>query len=146
MLYWEQQEQLAKDLAERAHKGQTRWDKKTPYITHPAAIVEAIKSKYSWAGETLHMLCAVAWLHDVVEDTDVTLKNLKELGFDEIVIENVDAITKKNHEEYYQYLKRISEYYIASVVKIEDITHNLTNLKKGSMRDKYLLAIEYLKD
>ena len=126
---------LALRIATKAHKDQYRWDKKTPYITHPIAVsttVDAVEAK------------VVALLHDVVEDTDISLEDLGTY-FSHHIIMYVDALTKRAGEEYVTYLNRVAEHYVSTEVKIADIRHNLSQgLKKGSMRDKYLLAIEYL--
>lgn len=63
-------EQKAKEFAMRHHAAVKQLRKYTgePYIVHPAAVVEIVRS----VPHTEAMLCA-AWLHDVVEDTPVTL-------------------------------------------------------------------------
>lgn len=63
-------EQLAKKLAEMAHSDidQRRKYTNEPYINHPAAVVDLVRS----VPHTKAMICA-AWLHDVVEDTPMTL-------------------------------------------------------------------------
>lgn len=128
--------ELAESIARQAHEGQTRWDKKTPYITHPEAIVAALR----FHGVTHEHMIATAWLHDVVEDTDITLRQLQEMGVHSQVIGAVDAMTKRSGETYLERIKRARNNPIARVVKQEDIGHNLSDLKKGSMRDKYQLA------
>ena len=126
----------AKQIATKAHKGQNRWDN-TPYITHPEAVAASVR--------TDRAKC-VAWLHDVVEDTDVTLHDLVLAGVDKAVVTAVEAITKREGEAYVDYLKRVAANNTATLVKVKDIEHNLScNMKKGSMMDKYLLAIQYLK-
>lgn len=55
-------------LAERGHEGQLRKDGRTPYIEHPRAVVALLRSWRVADGETL----AVAWGHDLLEDTAVT--------------------------------------------------------------------------
>jgi (p)ppGpp synthase/HD superfamily hydrolase len=127
--------QKAKELATKAHKGQHRWGGE-PYITHPEAVAEMVDTFTEKQ---------VAWLHDVVEDTNVSLKDLTDYGFSETVVEAVDAITKrKGEEEYDEYIERVARNDIATEVKIADITHNLSCGAKGSMGDKYRLAIKYL--
>ena len=132
----EQLVQNAKSIATIAHLGQTRWDKSIPYITHPEAIAATFDNP---------KLKIVAWLHDVVEDTPTTLEQLGEMmpGY---IVDAVDAITKRKGEERYdEYISRVADNPLATLVKIADIQHNLTNLHKGSMKDKYYLAIRYLR-
>ena len=127
-------EEEAYYFAQAAHKGQTRWDKKTPYITHPVRV----------ANNVPHGTCKiVAYLHDVVEDTYITLEEIEEnFGFDVKVA--VEAITKRKGEEYIDYLERVKANDIARKVKIADINDNLRDLNKGSLRDKYILAKRFL--
>lgn len=128
---------LAEDTARKAHAGQTRWDKTTPYVTHPIAVA----ARFSNDRPSFKV---VALLHDVVEDTPMTLKQLRDLGFSEYIVDSVDAITKREGEDYLDYLDRIIRDPVATAVKIADIDHNLINLKKGSMKDKYRLAKRFL--
>lgn len=73
----DQLEQRAKDFATKAHAGQVRKYTGEPYINHPAAVVELVRSVYPYYEEML----AAAWLHDVVEDCGVTYEDLKTAGF-----------------------------------------------------------------
>jgi (p)ppGpp synthase/HD superfamily hydrolase len=77
----------------------------------------------------------VAVLHDVIEDSHATLEDLRYAGFNETVVEAVDAITKREGERhklglggqatpYWKYLKRIRANPIASLVKLADIYDN----------------------
>ena len=126
---------LAAEIATEAHKGQTRWDKKTPYISHPAAIAAALRDQgYN------DQVIATAWLHDVIEDTDVTIEGLRSSEIPEGVLAAIDAITKRNGESYLDYILRVKRNEIARLVKIEDLKHNMSDLKPGSMYQKYQLA------
>ncbi len=147
------QAELAKEIATEAHDGQFRWDGKTPYIAHPAAIVKALTQHFGTyhyrdlVPEWLDYVMATAWLHDVVEDTITTLDDLRKQGVSKYVIEAVDAITKRDGEEYLDYLIRVKGNKIARVVKIEDIKNNMSDLdkkKKKSMYEKYTLALYIL--
>lgn len=130
---------LAQQIATNAHQGQFRWDGKTPYISHPAAIAKALDTqKYN------DQILATAWLHDVVEDTAVTFHDLDEAGINPEVIAAIDAITKRDGEDYLQYLLRVRINEIARIVKIEDIKNNMSDLdrkRKKSMYEKYQLAL-----
>jgi len=122
-------------LATKAHEGQTRWGGE-PYIVHPQAVAKAVQR----LNETT--IC-VAWLHDVVEDTDVTIDEIRD-GFGESVADGVYAITKKEKESYKDYILRVSDNMYATTVKIADLKDNLKTLKRGSMKDKYELALYFL--
>jgi (p)ppGpp synthase/HD superfamily hydrolase len=127
--------ELARWIATNAHEGQTRWDKKTPYITHPEEVARRFLSP---------AFKSVALLHDVVEDTHWTLDMLRDATVAEDIVVAVDAITKREGEEYVDYLNRVVNNDMAAAVKLADLDHNLSNLKKGSMRDKYLLAKQFI--
>jgi len=128
---------LALETATEAHKGQFRNDGKTPYITHP----EAVASKFSDP-----VLIAIALLHDVLEDSDMTLSDLEKQGFPMDVIFSVGALTKVSGESYLDYILSIRDDPRAKAVKIEDLKHNLSTLepKNKTMRDKYQLALYIL--
>ena len=90
----------AADHASRAHKGQLRKDRKTPYITHPARVAGLVGT---FNGS--HMAIIAAWLHDVYEDcspewilkTDELITGLPLSADDRRDIAAiVDALTKKN--------------------------------------------------
>ena len=105
---------LAQLVAETKHAGQTDKAGKA-YIGHPrtvASLVETDDEK------------TVAWLHDTVEDTDVTLDLLRRLGFSETVVAAVDAVTRRPGEDRQAYLERVKADPIARKVKLADLTHN----------------------
>lgn len=112
------------------------------YIWHPIHVMINVKGY----NEKI-----VALLHDIVEDTEVTVSDLKNLKFSKEVIEAVDVITKKKDQEYFSYLKSIKDNSIAKKVKIEDLKHNsdLKRLRSITQKDidraiKYKKAIDYL--
>lgn len=100
-------------LAVRAHDGQL--DKAgMPYILHPLRVMESVKS-------IDHKIVAV--LHDIVEDTGVTLHHIHE-EFGAEVADAIDAITKRDGEKYEQYLERVKSNKIAKEVKLADMADN----------------------
>ena len=97
---------LASKIAYEAHKNQ--FDKAgVPYIFHPIHIAE---------GMTTEITCIVALLHDVVEDSNITLDDLSKY-FDSTVIEALRILTKKNDDNYEEYIKRVKTNEIATIVK-----------------------------
>ena len=83
-------------IAYNAHKNQ--FDKSgVPYIYHPIYVAEQMKTENE---------CIVALLHDVVEDTEITLEQLESIFSDEI-IEPLKLLTKDNITSYYDYIMRI---------------------------------------
>ena len=133
---------LASKIAYRAHDGQT--DKAgVPYIFHPIHIAEQMDSEES---------CVVALLHDVIEDSDITLEILSKY-FNDDIITALRVLTKKENDDYVMYIKRVKTNKLATKVKIKDLEHNmdLTRLDEITDKDKkrsmkYWEAIRYLED
>lgn len=110
----------AKDVATRAHQGQT--DKTgAPYIGHPERVATHVA--HHAAAEDLEEARAVAWLHDVVEDTQITLDDLAR-QFPATVVAAVDAMTKRPDEERDAYYRRVRSNRIARAVKNADLDDN----------------------
>ncbi len=129
-------------LAYNAHMGQL--DKNgLPYIFHPFHLAECMDSEEE---------CIVALLHDVVEDTSVTIEEL-EKEFSSDIIEAIKLLTHDKSTDYFEYIKKIKNNKIAKKVKIADLHNNsdLTRLSKISSKDlerceKYKKALEILED
>lgn len=84
----------------------------------------------------------VALLHDIVEDTDTTLEDLRSYGFSEDQVSAIGALTKRPSEAYDLYLPRVMKNDIARKVKIADITHNMDLSRLGSITNADLLRSE----
>ncbi len=65
-----------------------------------------------------------ALLHDLVEDTDVTLDDLRRLGFDESVVEAIDSMTHRDSENYHEYVLRLARSPMARRIKLADLADN----------------------
>jgi hypothetical protein len=128
---------VASSLARGAHANQYRRDGVTPYIRHPEAVARSL------AGEHPNVI-AVAWLHDVLEDTEATVEELKEAGFPLRVVDAVERLTKKDGTPYEDYLEGIKLDDIATKVKIADIRHNLSDDPTERQRAKYEKALLFL--
>lgn len=132
----------AEQFARQLHYGQTDKAGK-PYIEHLAFVVENLSIKND---ETE----AVAWLHDSVEDTQCSIDDIRQ-KFGDVVAEAVEAITKRQGENYFAYLERVKVNAIARVVKLADLAHNLCleRLPQMTERDlkraeKYRAAVKFL--
>lgn len=86
-----------------------------PYINHSLRIMEQMST------ETEKM---VAVLHDVLEDSQYSIYDLKECGFPREVIECVDQLTRNNDVTYFEYIDDISTNEICSKVKLAEIEDN----------------------
>lgn len=103
-------------LAERAHRGQV--DKAgRPYIEHPRAVAAAL---------AVHGDLAVmaGLLHDVVEDTHVTLDDLRAAGYPEAVVSAVDSVSRRAGETYMDMIRRAAADPLGRLVKIADNANN----------------------
>ncbi|NOU66028.1 GTP pyrophosphokinase [Paenibacillus sp. LMG 31461] len=129
-------------IAAKAHDGQV--DKGgSPYILHPIRLASRAKS----TEESI-----VAVLHDVVEDSDFTLFDLKKEGFSLTILEALDCLTRRPNETYEGFIKRIKVNPLATVVKLLDLEDNcdLGRIEHPTRQDyeridKYKKAIAELK-
>ena len=133
----------AMKIAYEAHHGQV--DKAgIPYVLHPLHLAEQMDDEAS---------TCVALLHDVVEDTDWTLEQLKA----EFPQEVTDALALLTHAEgvpFMEYVRPIKQNTIARKVKLADLAHNCDQIRfadtpvdEGRLayfRNKYAAAREYL--
>jgi (p)ppGpp synthase/HD superfamily hydrolase len=130
-------------LAARAHEGQL--DKAgVPYIFHPIRVMLRMTTDDE-------RIAAV--LHDVVEDSGWTLDSLAAEGFNRIVIDAVDALTKRPGEDYEAFVLRASVNAIARKVKLADLADNsdparsADHTETGRARlEKYRRAAEVLRE
>jgi (p)ppGpp synthase/HD superfamily hydrolase len=128
-------------IAAVAHEGQV--DKAgAPYILHPLRMMLAVTTPEA-------RMAAV--LHDVVEDTAVTLADLRREGFPEAVLAAVGVLTKREGEDYEAFIQRVAPNPIAREVKLADLRDNsdLSRITEPTEKDqarigKYRKAIEYL--
>jgi (p)ppGpp synthase/HD superfamily hydrolase len=131
----------ARELAEPAHEGQVRKfgaDKGKSYFdTHITRVALAVEYRHSFVRAT-------AFLHDTLEDTDLTIQDLKDAGIPDEVIAAVVAMTKQSGEHYYDFIRRVDRNEIARVVKIKDILDNSMNLAEQCLKDKYRFAYHFL--
>lgn len=128
-------------LCFEAHKEQ---EDKTgmPYVFHPFHLAEQMTDEVS---------CICALLHDVIEDTDCTLEDLRSLGFPEEVLEALALLTHDPATPYMDYVKEIAKNPIAKKVKMADLAHNsdITRWDEPTpwmieKSKKYREALEYL--
>jgi len=134
--------QKAYNIAKEAHKGQIDKAGK-PYILHPMTVASNVGNDES--------TIIVALLHDVIEDTDVTIDDLRG-DFSPKVLDALDCVTHRKGEDYMDYVKRAASNKIAKKVKIADLETNmdLSRLPKVTDRDikrnenKYKPAYAYI--
>lgn len=119
-------EEKAKRIATEAHKTQCRKDGVTPYIVHPEAVANLLKSI---GIEDDNILCA-AWLHDVVEDCDLTIDFI-EKEFNPEIARLVKALTRDRDFSKELYKNRIANSdFAVQIIKLADVVHNCKTLGK----------------
>lgn len=124
---------LALNIAYKAHTGQL--DRSgLPYIFHPYHLAEQM---------TDELTCAIALLHDVVEDTDVTLEELAKL-FPPEVVEGVRLMTHTDDTDYFDYVRNIKGT-VAEPVKRADLAHNSDLSRLDTVTEKDILRLEKYK-
>lgn len=141
MLSYNEQFQIALELAVEKHKNQT--DKAgNPYILHPLHVMENVNSK---EGKI------VAILHDIIEDTDITEDYLLKIGLSKRIVDAVVALTRSEDMDYQEYIKNLSSNSLAKEVKLSDLEHNMDLKRLPTLEEKdlernrkYQIAYHYL--
>ena len=138
---------LAYDFAEKAHKGQTRKSGE-PYIVHPLATAHILADM-----RIDPVIIVAAILHDVPEDTEVTLEEV-EKNFGPEVASMVKGITKLGKLKYRgveRYIENLRKMFVAMaedvrvmIIKFADRIHNLTTLSALPPQKRYRIALESL--
>lgn len=142
----------AVDLAIEKHAEQKYGN--APYIMHLYEVAHVFLARNTPKGHTgqysdnpyLDSGLAVCYLHDIVEDTDVTCHDLDK-EFDMDVVHAVALLTKKPVLDYESYIGQIKAYPLAREVKICDTIANLSNSVKEGSRNrikKYSKQLELL--
>ena len=113
-------------LAARAHAGQ--FDKAgPPYILHP------IRGMLRLPDAPARI---VAILHDTVEDTDVTLDQLRAAGYPAEILSALDAVTRRDTESYEEFVQRSAQDPIGRRVKLADLADNMDLRRLPEVKDK----------
>ncbi|MFL0797999.1 MAG: GTP pyrophosphokinase [Cellvibrionaceae bacterium] len=123
-------------IAVTAHNGQ--YDKAgEPYVLHPLRLMFKFQDKNE-------MIVAV--LHDVIEDSQVSLDDLKDHGFSKIIIDAVECLSRHINESYEDFIVRVYGNPLAKKVKVEDIKDNLSVYRLREITKKDLVRIEKYHD
>ena len=133
----------AMKLCFEAHRNQT--DKSgLPYVFHPFHLAEQMTDETT---------TIVALLHDVAEDSDYSLQDIKAMGFSQEVITAISLLTHDKSVPYMDYVALIKLNPVAKAVKLADLKHNsdlsrldVVDKKALERREKYLTAIAFLEE
>ena len=109
-----------------------------PYIIHLLKV-------YSGVSEYMEKVCAL--LHDIIEDTDVTYDDLRDVGYSEEIIDILTILTKLKGEDYQKYIDRIiaSDNIHAMNIKLADLRHNMDSgrIKNPTTNDMERITKRY---
>lgn len=129
--------ETARGIALEAHQGQKYGD--LPYAVHVldvAAMLAPLGPRFQ----------ALAYVHDVLEDTDYEFPPLN--FFTDAEWASVDAITRREGERYFDYVRRCKQDFVARVVKIADIRYHLDPSRvdaiSESQQERYRKALVIL--
>ena len=156
-----EEEQLYKGLflAMRAHAEQSYGD--LPYLSHLLEVDQNVVKLFKPTGmkhsepfskepgDEIDKLRAIAYLHDTLEDTDLTVEHMRLAGIDEDVIHAVQCLSKHDGQEYMVYMDVVLSNELARKVKLCDTMANLNNsLREGNMKRirKYSKQITILEE
>lgn len=147
MSFWEESSQDGKELAPdeqldlaisiaaKIHRGQK--DKQgINYILHPIAVMMAADSMEEKI---------LAVLHDTIEDSDLTIEELRRVGFSDFILEALALVTKKKGEDYFSYLGRLKKNPLALKVKCLDVENNLRKGCPSDLQQRYEKALDFLR-
>lgn len=147
---------IAVGLAIEAHEDQLYG--KLPYITHLVEVDNLVVKAYGKTsqssepfskkpGDEIDCLRAIAFLHDIIEDTDTTIDDLISAGICKEVAYAVNTLSKKEDVPYGLYIELINLNELARKVKLCDTAANLMNsIKEGNIKriNKYSKQIQLL--
>jgi (p)ppGpp synthase/HD superfamily hydrolase len=120
-------------VALRVHTGQQdRYEQ--PYILHPLFVMLQMDTE-------TEMMAAV--LHDVVEDSETTLQDLRDEGFPTEVVEAVRLMTHNKEEQSYEsYVRELKPHPVARKIKLADLRHNMDIRRMDKVRERDLERLE----
>ncbi len=125
--------EMAIRLAVDSHAGQ--FDKAgKPYILHPLRVMNAVNS----IDEKI-----VGVLHDVVEDTDITLVQLtQDYDFPIRIVSAIDVLTKRPSQSYEDYIALVKNDELARIVKQADMRDNSDLFRLHEVEEKHMKMIK----
>lgn len=141
----------ADELAYLAHSGQV--DKSgEPYFDHVARVAHYVRGAMDldggWTGPQIELAVCAAYLHDVLEDTEIDKERLLAMTGDEELVEICDILTHRKNEPRKDYIERVKTNEYARIVKYFDIIDNTTPFRLDRLdpatRDR--LVAKYRRD
>ncbi len=116
------------EIAAKAHAGQV--DKAgRPYILHPLRLMMRMETPHE-------MMTAV--LHDVIEDSDVRLDDLRSEGVPDEVLQALELLSRRDGQAYEQFITQIKPNALARKVKLADLADNMNLMRLENVGSKEL--------
>jgi len=131
------------------------------YISHLFSVEEGIEKEANFyvvdpsssLGIFYKKAMIVGLLHDILEDTDCTEEELREIGCDDEMIDAIKSVTRKKEEQYYfDFIERVKKNDIGRLVKIHDLENNMDIKRLNKFGDyemkrlkKYWYSWKYLR-
>ena len=119
-------------LAVESHRGQ-RDKANQPYILHPLRVMFRLDTEEERI---------VGVLHDVVEDSEITLDDLRQMGYSEQIVQAIDHLSRRADETYEQFVKRTARHPLARRVKVADLEDNMDIRRYPSLNDKIIESLK----
>lgn len=127
---------VAREIARKAHQGQTDKAGKDYFSGHLTTV--ATSCSYDAAQ-------AAGWLHDVLEDTEMTAEDLLAAGMSEEIVAAVETMTHRDGEPYMDYVARVKKNNLARYVKSKDLHNNMNLSRLEEVTEKDLARLEKYK-
>ncbi len=125
-------------LAAQAHYGQKDRNNR-PYILHPLRVM--LRMEIDDEAATM-----VAILHDTIEDTDITLESLRTAGYPEEIVTAIDALSRRENENYDAYIDRVQLNSLACRVKLVDLEDHMDLLQINELSPQSLERLQKYHD
>lgn len=107
----------------------------SPYMLHCLQVMY-------WVDQSDSELMQIAVLHDVVEDSDLTINDLQQMGFSERVLKALECLTHHKQESYDNYIRRVATNADSIKVKLADLRHNSDITRMKGLREKDIKRLE----
>lgn len=138
------QVELARAVATVAHHGQV--DKAgLPYVGHPGRVAEIVEARHAAglisAGQPSWVALPAAWLHDVLEDTELTGEDLMAAGISGRVVSCVTLLTRTRGQSSEDYYAAIAADSMARAVKLADIEDNMDPKRLALLPDETIVRL-----
>jgi (p)ppGpp synthase/HD superfamily hydrolase len=114
------------EFAAKAHASQLYGGE--PYVEHVRRVAKRLQARGEWA-------VMAGLLHSVVEDCGVDLAALYDMGYPDVVVEAVDAVTRRDGEEYDELIARAAAHPLGCLVKLADNLDNTAHLPEIALAD-----------